>query len=209
MSQFIMPPAPTSPVPSPAAKGPEPRRPAHAPLRQVRGRNGEILSRTYRADDLPSQFDIPQQYQEPGWSLQWVRVSTLNEPDSQSYNEHYANGWRPVPAGRVPDQFNAQSGAEHVVRQGLMLMERPESLTKEAIEESRSAAYRQKHNTAAEFTGVEKILEGGRSIHHGAFVPPSKETDSRGKATPKLNRTLEGSPTALYPQRQYAVGDEE
>lgn len=206
MSEFILPPPP--PVPSPAPSGPE-RRPAHAPLRGVRGRDGEILTRSYRSDDLPSQFDVPAQFQEPGWSLQWVRVSTLNEPDAKSYNEHYANGWRPVPASRIPDQFNQNSGAEHVVRDGLMLMERPDSLTREATEEARGNARRQKHNTAAEFTGVEKILESGQSIHRGGFEAPSAENDSRGQAKPRLNRTVEGSPTALYPQRQYAVGDEE
>lgn len=199
------------PSPEDVARAP---RPVRAPVRPddrsgVRGRNGELLTRQYRSDDLPTQFDIPAAYQEPGWSLQWVRVSCHGEPDGQNYNQHYANGWRPVPAGRVPDQFNMGVEGEHIVRSGLMLMERPETLTREATREAQHNAKKQKHNTTAEFAGVEKILDQTGSDHHGAFVPASPEVDSRGVAKSRVNRQIEGSPTSLYPSRQYAVGDEE
>lgn len=189
---------------------PPQRRPAHDPLPRgaVRGRNGEILTRRFDGDNMPDQYDVPPECREAGWDLQWVRVSCHGEPDGQNYNVHYANGWRPVPGDRVPDHSQI-APSDTIVRDGLMLMERPKVLSDEAMSQSQRAAHRQKYNIRAEFEGGKKAVEESRDAHHGGFVPATSDVDSRGVAKASVRSEIERAPTNLYPERQYAIGDED
>ena len=195
---FVLPPPPRAALREPAHE------PARPDIRGARGRDGEILTRNNRGDTV-DQFELPRAMIERGWSYQWVRASSLGKPDPANLTAHHENGWRPVPANRCPGYFHAHDYTGAIERDGLVLMERPESLNREAEADAINAARRQKHNQAADFQGVEKIFE--KTGAHG-FEASSKATDSRGVARPQLKRTIEGVPTALYPSREYAVGDD-
>lgn len=183
--------------------------PAHEPLRpelrEVRGRNGEILRRNNRADPV-DQFELPRHMMEKGWSYQWVRAESLGKADPANLSAHQENGWRPVPADRCPGYFHPLDYKGAITRDGLILMERPQSLTDEANRDALNAARRQKHNQAADFQGVDKILHDAGAQ---GFEAPSAKTDSRGVARPQLNRTVEAAPQSLYPRREYAIGDDD
>lgn len=198
------------PPPLEAVQRAQLRQPAHEParpgVREARGRNGEILTRNNRHDPV-DQFELPRQMIERGWSYQWVRRECLGKPDPSNLTSHHENGWRPVPASRCPGYFHPHDYAGSIEREGLVLMERPQSLTDEATRDHIERARRQKHNQAADFQGVEKILDETGGTSH-AFAPSSAATDSRGVARPQLKRSVEAAPTSLYPTREYAIGDD-
>lgn len=175
----------------------------------VLGRDGEVLRRTMRANDTPDQFEVPRQLVERGWSLQWVATSCHGESKQANVNNHMAQGWRPVPASRCPGLYHPENYNGPIERGGLMLCERPDELTLQALNEGRFEADRQRNNQQAEFYDVEHIIEEGAMVHRGGYEASSARNDSRGVARPKMKRALEGAPTALYPQRSLAVGDED
>ena len=102
---------------------------------QARGRDGEILSRNKNFDDV---YNIPEHMKEAGWSYQWNRVTCFGEPDPIEINRMMDNGWRYVrpesPLGRM---YGAKNDAGYIEVGGLVLMERPQALTDEALEECR------------------------------------------------------------------------
>ncbi len=111
---------------------------------QARGRDGEVLTRKRTmSSDI---FQIPQSIIPQGWTYQWNPYEVLGKPfsaveGSMALSMH-ENGWRPVPAGRHPGRFMPQgtSPTSHIVRDGLILEERPEELTNEAKREEAAKA---------------------------------------------------------------------
>lgn len=194
-----------------------PSRPAHGAVHaaprpelrsgEVRGRNGEILTRNNRSNDVADQFDLPLHMQEKGWSYQWVRATCYGKPDPQNVHVHEENGWRAVPSNRWPGHFHPPEFKGAVTREGLILMERPAVLTQQAIDDGIRAAKSQRRAQSASFQGVEKLLHETHADAAG-FEAASDQTDSRGKARPMLRRTVEQAPLSSYPERTLAVGDE-
>jgi hypothetical protein len=101
---------------------------------QFRTRSGEIL--TFRSTD-GSQFDIPEDLKEEGWTYQWQAHTVYNEP-SNDLSQMYANGWRYVTSDSRVGKFFLLPGenADCIIRGGLVLMERPEELTRMYVEET-------------------------------------------------------------------------
>lgn len=188
-------------------------RAARPPLREparpeVRGRNGELLTRNNRSNVQAEQFDVPERFREKGWALQWVRSTCHGKPDPQNIQNHMENGFRPVPCSRMPGYFHPDKNHQGVVeRDGLVLMERPQSLQDEAEADGIRAARQQRRNQAADFMGVSKVIDEAGAA--GYYEAGGGAEDSRNYAAPKLNRTVEGSPTALYPHRELALSDDE
>lgn len=179
------------------------RKSMRAPAREgahpeVIGRNGEVLSR--RRDgglDAANQFIVPERLKQDGWSLQWVRESCWGEPDRGNMTNHQENGWRPVPADRdgFSDYFGVDTKIENVVRrQGLVLMERPQTLTDEALREDEHQAKMQRNSQVEEFA----LSDLPQGFDRGY-----------GKAQKRVNRTIEQAPAASYPTRQLAIGDDD
>ncbi len=108
---------------------------------EVTGRGGEVLSRTRTyVGDI---FEVPKELTEPGWSLQWNAVSISGNSEILLDQNHmmHQNGWRAVPAERYAGTLVPKGSTGPIIRGQQMLMERPESLTKEAQKEDlRNAA---------------------------------------------------------------------
>lgn len=86
---------------------------------------GPRLQRNKRQSTDPLWIDprvIP-----PGYVYEWKRTSVYGQPDETNINNMKENHWAPVPSSRHPGILMQQ--------QGLMLMERPEYLSEEAIDE--------------------------------------------------------------------------
>lgn len=174
---------------------------------EARGRNGEILSRNNRSNDVADQFDLPLHMQEAGWSYQWVRTSCYGKPDPQNVHTHMENGWRPIPSSRWPGYFHPPAHTGSIEREGQILMERPLSLTRQAIEDGVRAARKQHRNQTAAFKGVDQMLDETPG-HAAGFEASDEHTDSRGIARPMIKRNVERAPVSSYPSRTLAVGDE-
>jgi hypothetical protein len=98
-------------------------------IRQRKRKGGQVADR-YHID--PSA--IPN-----GMSYEWKTVTVYGKEDP-SYNVFLREqGWEPVEADRHPDLV-ADGHKGPIIRDGLMLMERPIELTREAQEEDRATA---------------------------------------------------------------------
>lgn len=159
------------------------------------GRNGEVLTRSRDiSGSYQSQFDVPERLREPGWALQWVRTSTLNAMDASNVTRMHEAGWRPVPANRPGyDEYFRTQGANDILRDGLTLMERPEGMNQQALEDDYKAALKDRVTGVEEFTAGFDLPTGFRAEHK--------------KLKNMVQRDIEGVPSDLYPHRELALGD--
>jgi len=99
------------------------------------GRNGEILKRVPASRG--NQFDFPEELKEKNWSYQWVRHSCYNNTDHSEISVMKRAGWREVAPDALKGYFkeDVPEGQNCIIREGLVLMERPEGMTREAQEE--------------------------------------------------------------------------
>lgn len=108
---------------------------------EYRGRNGEVLRREKQTS--ANLYDFPDSIKEDRWSYQWCRVGTLGNTDGD-HNEipvMERAGWRPVTPEALNGYFLSENkGRDHIVRDGLMLMERPIEMTLEAQSEAKREA---------------------------------------------------------------------
>lgn len=109
---------------------------------EVIGRDGEVLSRSVaRVGDV---FDIPEHMIPTGWAYQWNAVSTYgnSEIHQQTNHEMHNAGWRAVPAERYAGTLVPKGSKGPIIRQQMMLMERPVILNEEAKQEEKIKAAR-------------------------------------------------------------------
>jgi hypothetical protein len=126
----------------------------------VRGRNGERLTRT--RSNTSDFYNVPEHIVPQGYKYQWNAVSVLNKPHTNEMIKMYAQGWRPVPAGRhpglyMPDGTNEEAAIEV---DGLRLEERPIELCEEAEAEGRAAAFQLQEDQKDEL-GLRRKLPSG------------------------------------------------
>jgi hypothetical protein len=191
-----------------AAPTTEKRKPGRPVKRQelrdgeIRGRNGEILTRNrVTGDGYINEFDIHPSAIDPGWSLHWARTSCHGKADNANVNELYDNGWRPASPKNYERIMPDMRGKEVIERDGLMLMERPSALTHEALEEY--------HQAAVELREIQGEAFGQRKLPKG-FDKGRKARDGNFNASKILNRTVEQAPKEARPQYAYASpGDDD
>jgi len=150
---------------------PDPRAQVRQPVREsnrampraggeVRGRDGEVLTRSRKSSTDPfeiSTADVP-----AGWSYQWNAFQTFGAVEADRQRAMWENGWRPVPMSRYPGRFAPVGTEGDIVRDGLRLEERPLQLTMEAQAEERQMARRQVTNQREQLgLAVQKEVGGG------------------------------------------------
>lgn len=108
---------------------------------EYHGRNGEILRRPVTKFGA-NPFDIPQDVQENGWSYQWIRHSLYGNTDYSEMSIMKRAGWREVHPDAMNGYFREEtpSGQNHILREGLVLVERPMQMTLDAIRENENLA---------------------------------------------------------------------
>ena len=129
----------------------------------IRGRDGEVLSRTRSGTADP--FDIPADLIPPGWDYQWNVVTVTGNSDvclDQGMGM-YENGWRAVPAERHPGRFVARGTKGEIIRGGQRLEERPMQLTVDAKAEDHRNARQllSDRNESLKLSGVSKAMPDG------------------------------------------------
>jgi hypothetical protein len=115
---------------------------------------GAIRSRKRKGGGANDKFHVPLNLVPPGWTYEWKRVSVIGKEDPAYAIEMREQGWTPVPAERHPE-FMPDEHKGAIARDGLILMERPEELTREAQEEDRVNALLQVRNKEAQLTGAQ------------------------------------------------------
>lgn len=126
------------PVRTPAKEGPVKLR-----ANEYRGRNGEILTR--EKVHGANKFDFPDNIKEPGWSYQWIRHTVYGDASHSELPLMRRNGWREVPPDALKGYFKdmVNDGAACIEMDGMVLMERPEGMTRDAQQEQLNEANRQ------------------------------------------------------------------
>jgi hypothetical protein len=92
---------------------------------------GRMLRRRRRVEN---KFHFPPEKIPPGWSYEWKRQSCYGQPDTDHQVNLRENCWTPVPAERHPEMMPVDHKGP-ITKDGMILMERPEYLTKEARQE--------------------------------------------------------------------------
>lgn len=96
----------------------------------VRDRLGRVVTRKRKASD--DKFAIDERRIPQGWTYEWKRWSTFGQEDRGYMMSLEENGWTPVPPERHPEYMGPDYKGGHILRDGLILMERPVELTQEA-----------------------------------------------------------------------------
>ncbi len=88
-------------------------------------------------------FYFPKEQIPPGSSYEWKRLSVYGLEDPFYIASMREQGWEPVDPKRHANLLPADYKERYIVREGLILMERPEELTRQAEEEMKTIARRQ------------------------------------------------------------------
>lgn len=88
-----------------------------------------------------------------GVSYEWKRMSVYGQPDPHHQNNLRENHWLPVPASRHPELVSENSKGT-IAFEGMILMERPMYLTKEARQEDLQVAIDQVRSVGAQVTST-------------------------------------------------------
>ena len=103
------------------------------PRTRAERRAAEIRSGRGDADiDSVDEFYIDPAVIPDGWSYEWKRHTLLGKQDPSYEIQLARGGWEPVPADRHPEMMPTGKKYSIIERKGMVLMERPMSLTNEA-----------------------------------------------------------------------------
>lgn len=110
------------------------------PTREIARGPVTAHGRTRKRKGNTDMFAVPPGAIPEGWNYQWCRQSVYNQTDVAHQVGLAENGWTPVPADRHAGIFMPKGHSGDIVRDGLILMERPNELTAEARAEEAQAA---------------------------------------------------------------------
>lgn len=168
------------------------------------GRDGEVLGRRRSIAGFRNHFDVPEHLKQPGWSYQWNRASCYGKPDPANMNSMHENGWRAVADQSIRTHYAVPKSEERIEFDGLVLCERPQQLTDEALVEHHDDAVELRQAQAEQFgKRVRKKLPKG-------FETGRVSGDGEYDARPRVKREgYERAPVSALPKRELAVGDED
>lgn len=114
------------------------REPAREPERVAAKSSVRKRTRSRNSNVNSNSLDIPLHEIPEGLTYEWKRFSTVGEEDHFYLSQMRQQGWEPVDPRNHPTWVPAGYDKPNIIRGGLILMERPAELTKEAREEVRS-----------------------------------------------------------------------
>ena len=116
------------------------RAPVHEPIPRTRRR------KLAAHDD---QFWLPVEEIPSHLTYEWKRMANMGEENPFYLAQMRDQGWEPVPCSRHPNWVPPGYDKPHIIKGGLILMDRPVELTKEARAEEATAARRQVRDAEA------------------------------------------------------------
>lgn len=123
------------------------REPAHQPKAKAvtRGPVHEVQARTRRRKNVESedQFYLPMDEIPEDSTYEWKRLSVMGLEDPFYIARQREQGWEPVMSSRHANWLPPGYDKPHIIKGGLILMERPKELTQEARREERAMSKKQ------------------------------------------------------------------
>lgn len=152
----------------PSMREEDPRERAKKRAAQIREQRGDIGD-----DDGVNDFWAPDA--PPGWTYEWKRRLSAGQEDPTHMVELLRDGWEPVPTSRHPEMMPGNGNYPNIERKGMILMERPTELVKEAKERERRKAIGQVKAKEAQIAGA----------------PDGQFTRDNPQARPKIKKSFE------------------
>jgi hypothetical protein len=146
----------------------DPRERAKKRAAQVREMKGD-------ADDYEGGNDFWAPEAPAGWTYEWKRHLVAGQEDPTHMVELLRDGWEAVPTSRHPEMMPGQGNYPTIIRKGMILMERPTELVREAKEIDRRKAVMQVRAKEAQLSGTP---EGTMTRDEAAVRPKIKKSYS-------------------------------
>ena len=132
-------------------EGVAPRAAAHAPNRVDARMESHVeeheaprlRTRRRKATVSENPFDIPRDEIPEGLDYEWKRWSNVGDHDPFYIAAQREQGWEPVPPKRHPNWVPPGYNEPHIIKGGMILMDRPMELTLEARKELRQLSRQQ------------------------------------------------------------------
>lgn len=135
-------------------------------------RAAEIRSNRGNMDDGIDDFYVDPSIVPDGWSYEWKRHTLLGKEDPAYQVQLARGGWETVPANRHPEMMPIGNYAA-IERKGMILMERPLTLTKEAKDiELRRA----RNQVRAKEQQLSQTPDGTMTRQHDSIRPSVKKS---------------------------------
>lgn len=159
--------------PRPDMREEDPRERARKRAEQIRNLKGDF-------DDFEGGNDFWAPDAPPGWTYEWKRHLVAGQEDPTHMVELLRDGWEPVPTNRHPEMMPGQGNYPNIIRKGMMLMERPTELVRDAKEGERRKALNQVRAKEAQLSGtpegtMSRNEEGVRPKIKKSFATPIPE----------------------------------
>lgn len=152
------------------------------PRERAKRRAEEILAHRGPMDEGDDEFYIDPRIVPEGWSYEWKRHTILGAKDP-SYEVALARGgWVPVPADRHPEMMPGDWRGMAIERKGMILMERPATITDLA----RKAELRKARTQVRQ---KEAQLHGAPAGDNSPFA-----ADNKGSPLVKISKSYEPMP---------------
>ena len=152
----------------------------------VIGRDGKPIYRGVAPGQASGQTDmysIAAQYAPPGWVYEWKRYATLNQPDyTYQAQVKRVGGWAEVMNDRHPGVWLPPELKSAIIIDGLILMERPVELHREALMEQKAAA-----------DGAVRKAKTERGLQAASAGIDTSTPEARGASFVKEGRLLDGN----------------
>jgi hypothetical protein len=152
-----------------------------SPLERAKRRAAEIRGHIGEMDEGTDEFYIPADIIPEGWTYEWKRKLLLGQEDP-TYTVHLLRmGWEAVPLNRDRDhQAMMPSNWPHntIERKGMILMERPSEVVREA-------RYIEQKRARDQVRAKEEQLSG---------TPDGTMTRDHEKVRPKISKSFEAMP---------------
>lgn len=114
-----------------------------------------------------------------GWSYEWKRQEVLGKPDPSYQVSLARRGWEPVPRSRHPELMPDNFQGDCILREGMILMERPKEIT----DEVKAADYRRAREQVR-----------AKETQLGAAPPGTFERDNKGNPMATVKKSYGSIP---------------
>lgn len=131
-------PATPPPAPDRVPMRPEPRE--EDPRARAARRAAEIREHGGTPEEGGDKFYIDPRTVPDGWTYEWKVKTVLNAENPQHQLELQRRGWTPVPYSREPHRMPVGWKGQTIEMDGMILMERPQEITDEAIRDRQRRA---------------------------------------------------------------------
>jgi hypothetical protein len=143
-------------------------------------RLAEIRENQFDGDDANylDKFAIPKRFIPEGWTYEWKNYSVYGQENPQYLSSVFRTGWAPVPASRHPELIYIGYIGEAIIKDGMILVERPEEITREARDRDAAETRRVMQAKEAAIAGTK--LEAGpqKLLTHNRHVGPVEIQDA-------------------------------